>query len=120
MSNSRLPGLLLTVAAALLLLAPPAQAAPNPATNAFTGFPRAGGKTNLNPRLPGSPIVGGKTNAPVAGAGARGLTNAPSKATATNTVSGLAQKFGDWKSSPVFYPAVGIGLCVVLLLVSRL
>ncbi len=84
-------------------------------TNVFSRPPLAGARTNPIPGRPGA--VPGK---PKTVAGKSVGTNAPSAATATNTVAALKATFRAVEAHPAFYPAViGIGVCLVALILLR-
>src|SRR5260221_3691445 len=117
MRLSQLPGLLVSVAVGFLLLPASAPAA----TNTFGGFPRpnlAASNAAFAKRLG---LVGpaGATNV----TGPRAVTNstsvAKSPATTTTPLGRLAEAFGRLKSSPRFYPVVGTGALLALLVWIR-
>ena len=104
------PGLLL----AGLLLGSPLLAAPGP----LPPLPRPGVRTNLPPPRLRTNV---KTNPPAAALKGAAGTNAATPAPARSPlVSGLRDSFNRLRANPSFYPAAGISLLLIALVVVQL
>jgi hypothetical protein len=111
--RSILPTAALVLAAGLLISAGAAQpTGPVPT-------PARGVRTNTTATaMPARPVGSNALARPRPG----GVTNAPAltKATGTNTLASLKARFQQVQAHPAFYPALmGIGVCVIALLVLR-
>jgi hypothetical protein len=119
MRFSQLPGLLASVAVAILFWTTPAPSA----TNAFPAFPRPNLAASNAAAARRLGLAGSlaKTNTPSKVAATTPATNSIAKAPANtgSTRSRLAETIGRLKSSPRFYPVVGTVVLLAVLLWIR-